>query len=179
MVKVPLLQAVQELCNTKWTVETKPVYEHRDIWGEEASALNTNSGEWSHGNGSVGLIGMPFNDGWEIVAMGFHADTFPSTATVRVAIHDHSQIASNAVANDLASISLNGATDGGGQINNAYKYEEFSTPVAVPAGALLGFITRGVTGNIVDARVYARLRRKQADVVCAVLRNGIALVQEN
>lgn len=139
-----------------------PLYETRDIVAEENSGLNNNSGEWSFGNGAVGYIGVPVGEGWEVVEMGFHADTFPALGEVTVALHNHGTIASNAVGNDIASITINASTNQG-QVNNAFRLLEFPTPIPVPSNALLGFITRNLSGNISDCRVTARLRRKVGD----------------
>lgn len=137
----------------------EPLYETRDVWAEEGSGLNADSAEWSFGNGATGYMGLPIDEGWEVISMAFHADQFPSTARVRVALVDY-RTPSNAAANVIRAIELNGATDGGGVINNAFKFENLATPVPVPANGVLGFRTLAVTGAVSDARVYARLRRQ-------------------
>lgn len=153
-------------------ITREPLYEYRDIWAEENSALDANSAEWSFGNGSSGFMGIPFDNGWEIFAMYFMADVFAATAAVEVAIHNYRNAASAAIANDLASITISSATDGGGQVNNAAKFETLAVPVTVPANAVLGFITRTDTGTISDARVGARLRRQIGEYVSDVQLQG-------
>lgn len=149
------------------TTTTAPVYEYRDVWAEESSGLNANSAEWSFGNGAVGFMGLPIDAGWEVFAIYFHADTYPSTARVQVDLMNYGNVPSAAAANTITSISLANAFDGGGGINNGYKYETLANPVTVPTG-VVGFITRGLTGNVSDARVGVRLRRKSFDAVTSV-----------
>lgn len=151
--------------------EKVSIYEYRDIWAEEASGLNANSSEWSFGNGATGFMGLPIDSGWEVEAMYFQADTYPATATVQVDLMNYGNTPSNAAANTIASISLASSTDGGGQTNNGYKYEVLSPTIPIPvtgASTVIGFITRGLTGAISDARVGARLRREVASVVQSV-----------
>lgn len=150
---------------------TQPVYEYRDIWAEEGSAVTAGSAEWSFGNGATGYMGLPIDAGWEVEAMYFSADTYAATASVSVDLMNYGNTPSNAAANTIVSISLSSATDGGGGTNNGYKYEVLPTPVPVPVTGtttLIGFITRTVSGSVGDARVGARLRRKVADVVTGV-----------
>lgn len=139
------------------------VFEYRDIWAEEGSGTDPNSAEWSFGNGSVGFMGLPIDAGWEVQAMYFQADTYPATATIQVDLVNYGNTPSDAAANTIAAISLASAVDGGGQVDNAYKYQVFAAPVAIPVvgdATVIGFLTRGETGAISDARVGARLRRK-------------------
>jgi len=143
------------------------LYEYRDIWAEESGATNAGSAEWSFGNGATGFIGLPIDDGWEVTAMYFQGDTYAATATIQVDLMNYGNTPSNAGANTIASISLANSTDGGGATNNGYKYQDLPTPIAIPVtgdSTVIGFITRGETGNISDARVGARLRRKIGEV---------------
>lgn len=151
-----LQDALGDLQNPTLDITYKPVYEYRDIWAEESGGTNPNNAQWSFGNGATGYIGLPIDAGWEVIQLGFHADTYPSTATIQIDLMSYNT-PSLAAANTIASVSLTSATDGGGTINNAYKLADVSA--VVPAG-VVGFITRGATGNISDARVYARLRRQ-------------------
>lgn len=150
------------------TTTTTPVYEYRDIWAEEGSVLTNGSAEWSFGNGSTGFVGLPIDEGWELEAMYFHADTYGATVSVQIDLVDYGNVPSDDVANTIASISLASATDGGGTTNNAYKYQEFDPPVAIPPDTVIGFITRTLDGNASNGRVGVRLRRKVADVVTSV-----------
>lgn len=153
------------------SVTKVPMYEYRDIWAEESGATNAGSAEWSFGNGATGYMGLPIDAGWEVEAMYFQADTYAATATIQVDLMDYGNTPSNAAANTITSISLSSAIDGGGATNNGYKYEVLTSPVPIPVNGtstVLGFITRTETGNISDARVGARLRRKVADVVTDV-----------
>ena len=150
---------------------TQAVYEYRDIWAEESGGTDPNSAEWSFGNGATGFMGLPIDAGWEVEAMYFQADTFAAQSTIQVDLVDYGNVPSNAAANTIASISLSSATDGGGDTNNAYKYEALATPVAIPVtgdATIIGFLTRLETGNNSDARVGARLRRKVGDFVVSV-----------
>lgn len=155
-----------DLSGVSLVVTKLPMYEYRDVWAEESGAINAGSAEWSFGNGATGFMGLPVDAGWEIVALGFHADTYAATATVQVDAVSYNT-PSNAAANTLASISLSSATDGQGDTNNAHKFENLAAPVPVPPG-VVGFITRTAAGNISDARVYARLRRQVGDYVSDV-----------
>ena len=153
---------------------TKPVYEYRELWAEESGGATANSSEWSFGNGATGFLGLPIDAGWEIVQMGFHADTYPSTATIQVDAMDYSGPApGDAAARTLSSISLEDARDGGGDTNNAYKIVEISPAASVPAG-VLGFITRAMVGAISDVRVYVRLRRQVGVCVESIIAGDVA-----
>lgn len=149
------------------TTTTTAIYEYRDIWAEESGAANGNSAEWSFGNGATGFIGLPFDAGWEVTHMYFHGDTFATNASISVDLMNYGNVPSNAGANTIAGISLANAADGGGGVNNAYKFFTLIAPVAIPVG-VIGFITRASSGNISDIRVGARMRRKVADVVTSV-----------
>lgn len=151
------------------TVTKQPLYEYRDIWAEESGALNQGSAEWSFGNGATGYMGLPIDDGWQVVSMYFQADTYAATAQVQVDLMDYGNVASSAASNTISSISLSNATDGGGTTNNAYKYTDYPTPIPVIGpDSVLGFITRTKVGNISDARVGVRLRRQIGEYVSDV-----------
>jgi len=158
--------AVAQKINVALTVETKPLYEYRDLWAAEGSRLNAGTAEWSYGNGETGFIGIPFDEDWEVVQMAFSADTHAATASVQVDLMNYNT-PSNAASNTISSIRLANAADGGGATNNSRKVEVFDPPIKVPAGKI-GFITRALTGNISDARVYARFRRQIGDYVSSV-----------
>jgi len=150
------------------TVIKLPLYEYRDIWAEEGSTLTANSAEWSFGNGSTGFIGLPIDKGWEVEAMYFHADSFSANAVTVVDLINYGDTPSNAAGNTISSIIIKSATDGGGQVNNGYKYQTFDTPVPIPVtgeSTVIGFITRQYTASIGDARVGARLRRKIGEYI--------------
>ena len=152
-------------------VSTLPLYEYRDIWAEESSSTNANSAEWSFGNGATGYMGLPIDEGWEVESMYFMADTYASTAKITVDLMNYGNTPSNAAANTISSISLNNSTDGGGNTNNAYKFQKFNSPIEIQVNGdstVIGFITRNESGNISDARVGARLRRKIGDYVSNV-----------
>jgi len=159
-----------ELDDVELFIEKKPLYEYRDIWAEESSSCTSGSAEWSFGNGATGYMGLPIDKGWEVIGLGFHADTFSSGASITVDLMDYSGVASNAASNTISSISLINEKDGGGSKDNAYKYVNIK-PVDVSLDkdtVLLGFITRNLKGSISDARVYARLRRKIGEYVSEV-----------
>jgi len=148
-----------------------PLYEYRDIWAEESGATNAGTAEWSFGNGATGFMGLPIDVGWEVEAMYFHADTFAANGSISVDLMDYGNTPSNAGANTISSIVLANSTDGGGATNNAYKYEQYVTPIAIPitgTSTVVGFITRTESGNISDARVGARLRRRIGEYVSDV-----------
>lgn len=136
-------------------------YEYREFWAEESGGLNANSAEWSFGNGATGFIGIPVQgEGWEVFEMWFHADTYPSTASIEVAVCDYMIAASSAAANVLSSISLADARDGFGYTNNATKVVRLDKPIALNEKALVGFRTLSLKGSVSDARVGVRIRRK-------------------
>lgn len=144
------------------------LFEYRDIWAEESAATTAGSAEWSFGNGAVGFMGLPIDAGWEVEAMYFHADSYSATGTIQVDLMNYGNTPSNAAANTITSISLANSTDGGGTTNNGYKYEVLATPIQIPVtgtSTVIGFITRGKTGTVSDARVGARLRRKIGEYV--------------
>lgn len=152
-------------------VTKEPLYEYRDIWAEESGGTTANSAEWSFGNGATGFMGLPIDAGWEVFALYFHADTYPATATIQVDLMNYGNTPSSAAANTIASIALVSSTDGGGATNNAYKFEVLAAPVEIAVTGnttVVGFITRGETGAISDARVGARLRRQIGECVTDV-----------
>lgn len=154
------------------TVTKQPLYQYRDIWAEESGGANANNAEWSFGNGATGFMGLPIDDGWEVVALYFNADTYPAAGTISIDLMDFGNTPSNAVANTIANISLVNSTDGGGTTNNAYKYETLATPIAIPVTGVsttIGFLTRTATGNISDMRVGAFLRKQVGEYVSDVV----------
>lgn len=151
---------------------TTPIYQYRDIWAAENAALAPAVFEWGFGDGGGGATGLPVDDGWEVEAMYFHSDVNGAADDVTIDMVDVRT--PNAGAPVIATITVTDA--GSGVANNAYLYEEFATPIAVPAGAVLGFRTVAETGAYQDARVGARLRKLQANVVTDVTINGVSVV---
>lgn len=157
------------LSNQKLVLTKLPLYEYRHLWAEESGRLSNNSAQWSYGNGATGFMGLALvGEGWEIVEIGFMADTYPATATLEVGVCDYLIAPSNAAANVLATISVSSSTDGFGDTNNVAKVEAVNPPVPVNSQAIVGFRTLSVTGNISDARVTATLRRKIGDYITEV-----------
>ena len=156
-------------CKSELSVTTAPLYEYWHLWAEEGGRLRNNSAQWSYGNGSTGFMGLPVaGEGWELINIGFMADTYPAQAVVEVAVCDYLIAPSSAASNILASITVNGSTDGFGDTGNAAKTIILDPPVPVNPQAIIGFRTIGVTGNVSDARVVATLRRKVGEYVSAV-----------
>lgn len=169
MTDSPVFQGPGEFVSL--SVTKADLYEYRDIWAEESGGTNANSAEWSFGNGATGFMGLPIDAGWEVIAMYFQADTYAATATIQVDLMNYGNTPSSAAANTIASIALANAADGGGATNNAYKFQDFASPISIAvagAATVIGFITRGETGNISDARVGVRLRRKIGEYVTEV-----------
>ena len=165
------VRSVAEISDIPGILVTKqPLYEYKEIWAEESGGANANNSEWSFGNGATGFMGLPIDAGWEVIQMGFMADTYAATATIQVDLMNYGNVASNAGANTIASIDLASATDGGGTTNNAYKMVDISpTPIPVIGTAtVIGFITRGLSGSVSDSRVLARLRRQVGEYVSEV-----------
>lgn len=138
------------------------VYEHMIVWGEEAGRLRNNSAQYSYGNGATGFMGIPIppNQGWELVGISLHADTYPALATVNIAVHNYAVATPGSAAPILGTISLANAADGGGWTNNPFKYVDLSgAPVPLPSPTILGLRTITVTGVVSDVRVAMYLRR--------------------
>lgn len=154
-----MLKPLGELVVTKL-----PLYEYRDVWAEEGAALNANTDEWSFGNGATGVIGIAVGSGWEAVSMSFHADAHTPPSQVTVNAVDRQ----NAGAVTIASITLTGPTDGGGQVNNSFKVVEYSPPIPLADNAVVGFRTGTKTGTVNNARVCIRLRRPIGEYVSDV-----------
>ena len=153
-------------------ITREDIYEYREIWAEESSAISSNAAEYSYGNGASGNIGIPnFPDTrWEVVAMYFNADNFADGSSVTVACYQF-LTSSSALSNEVCTITLNDPTDGGGQANHAYKVVEYDPPKPLPhpnTAAPIGFYTKSVTGTISDVRVGVRLRRKIGEAVTNV-----------
>ena len=118
-------------------------------------------------NGATGFIGIPFDDGWELVTLAYTADQYAATASIRIDLMNYNN-PSNAVTNTIASISLANSSDGFGGTDNAAKIVAFDPPVPIPGPFIAGFITRTVVGAIIDHRVYARFRRQIGEYVSNV-----------
>ena len=152
------------------TVTKSPTYEYMDIWAEESGAIQTSQSEWSFGNGATGFIGLPVDAGWEVIAMSFHSDIWAAASSAEVHLVDF-QGTPTATSPVISTISVTNAGDG--ENNNAYLYDAFPTPVAVPANAVLGFRTGTISGTVSDGRVAARLRRQTGEHVTDVLVDGV------
>lgn len=149
-----------------------PIYEYREIWAEESLAISSNQAEYSYGNGAVGNIGIPNipDPNWEIIGMYFNADIFEAGASATIACYQF-LTPSNDQSNEVCTITINGPSDGGGEVNHAYKYLEYDPPKALPhanTAAPIGFYTKTVTGAISDVRIGVRLRRKIGEAVTGV-----------
>jgi len=145
------------------SVTKLPLYETRDVWAEESGALGDNSAEWSFGNGATGFIGLPFDDGWEIFAIYLQGDAVGTAAgnDVNVDVRDFQ---SNNAGIAVASISM----DQGGPSGNGHQFDAIATPVPIPNGAVLGFLTTTETGVNSDFRVGLRARRQVGEYVSDV-----------
>ncbi len=141
-----------------------PLYEWRDIWAEEGGAIANNSSQYSFGNGATGFIGLPIDDGWEVVAMYYHSDNNGVNDDLTINLVD--MRTQSVAAPIISTITINNSGDGVG--NNGYLYQEFTAPIGIPDGAVLGFRTGTETGVFSDVRVGARLRRKVGDFVSEV-----------
>jgi len=149
------------------TVTKLPLYEYRDIWAEENGSLSNNNPEWSFGAGAEGYIGLPIDAGWEVIAMYFHSDVNGAGDDLTINLIN---IATNPSGTAPTIATLTMTNSGSGQANNAWIYQDMTNaPAAVPANAVLGFRTGTEVGNINDARVGVRLRRKVGDYVSDVL----------
>lgn len=148
-------------------VQTAPVYEYREIWGEENAALATGySAEFSYGNGATGYIGIPFDAGWQLIQMYFNADTFNiSTGWINIDVSCF-LTASSTAAHVFATMAID-SNNIQGQTNNAWYIETLATPIAIPSGPI-GFATRSSSGGITDARVGIRARREIGQYVTGV-----------
>lgn len=145
---------------------TMPLYEYRDVWAEEGGGMANSNYQWSFGNGATGLIGLPIDNGWEIFGIYYQADTFPSAANLSVNVVNIKNAASPQL---LTTISLTGAADGGGQTNNASKFQDVTPPAQVPDNSVIAFQTNIESGGAVgDARVGVRLRRQIGEYVVDV-----------
>lgn len=143
------------------TATLAPLYEYRDLWVEESAALGANQDEWSFGNGATGSIGLPFSAGWELVELGFQADSANANGNITVALVNYTP-----AVNQLATLTVDGV--GQGEPGHAWEIEDLSAaPVAIPQG-VIGFRTLARTGSYVDARISARFRRQVGQYVSAV-----------
>ena len=151
------------------TVTKLPLYEYRDIWAEESAAINSNTPEWSFGNGADGYIGLPIDSGWEVIAMYFHSDINGINDDLTINLINIATTPS-AAAPTIATVTM--VNSGSGQANNAWVFQDMlAAPVSVPANAVLGFRTGIEVGNIQDARVGVRLIRQICEYVSNVQLN--------
>ena len=121
-----------------------PVYEKIVIWAEDngpASATDNTGNEWSFGNGSVGSIGIPLAESWEIYAVTFDAETFGTSVSIDVVNRNGGAVLHSFTAN-----------------SDNY-FETLVTPVSVSAGDTLGFDTTATSGTSTDIRAAVWLRR--------------------
>lgn len=148
------------------TYDTLPLYEYRDMWAEEAGGASDNSFQWSYGNGARGYIGLPVDEGWELIAMYFQADNGgAATESMQVRLVDIGATPSTA-APDIYVLNIPQA--GQGIDNNSWIYENLSAPVAIPDNTFIGFRTGDEVGAWSDMRVGIRMRRKIGDYVSHV-----------
>lgn len=163
------LKAIAELSDTfggSITVTKLPLYEYRDIWAEENSGANTNTFEFSYGNGATGYIGLPVDEGWELIAMYLQADSGGSTTeSIQVHLVDIGASPSTA-APILYTLTVN--QSGQGIDNNVWFYENLTSPVSIPNNTFIGFRTGLEVGTWVDLRVGVRLRRQVGEYVSDV-----------
>lgn len=146
--------------------DTLPLYEYRDMWAEEGSGAGDNSSQWSYGNGATGFIGLPVDEGWELISMYFQSDVGGSaTESMQVHLVDIGASPSNTAP---IIYTLNISQSGSGVDNNAWTYENLATPVAIPSNTFIGFRTGDEVGNWSDMRVGIRMRRKLGDYVSHV-----------
>jgi len=155
-------------------ITTEPDYIYDKIWAEENAAISSNQAEYSYGNGAAGPIGIPHNgqEGWEVVEMFFQADVHAASAVATVVCKQFETEATNNPSYDVCEITINGASDGGGQTNHSYKTITFDPPKPLPfptSFAPLGFYTETVSGGTIsDVRVGIKMRRKVGDKVIGV-----------
>lgn len=148
-------------------LQSAPVYEYREIWGEEAAVINNDSAEFSYGNGATGQVGMPHlgEDGWEVVGMYFNADLFAigSSATFKAKqFSSHAQVISQ---DDICEIFIDDTLPDVGS-NLASHYESFDPPLPLPyptSFRAIGFYTVSTSGGITDVRLGLRMRKKIGD----------------
>lgn len=145
------------------TVTKMPLYEYRDQWAEEGGGAVDNSAQYSYGNGATGFKGLPYDDGWEIIAVYIHSDNNGPNDDMSVFIHDYQTTVSNA-APIVATITYNNSGDG--QTNNGYQYTPLTA--TIPDGAVLGFRTDNENGNVSDIVVGFRARRQIGEYVSDV-----------
>lgn len=121
---------------------------------EENGPLTVNSWEFSSGNGSVnGGIRLFQDYKYRLVGLTIHVDSINTNSSAEVGMYDIKAGNSNALAVFLASISINSATDGGGQPGNGHKSVTFDPPISVPSDAVISFKTISTSGTMTDARV--------------------------
>jgi len=115
------------------------------IWAEENGGLNSNSNEWSFGNGSVGAdIGIPLVEDWELYGASFNCDIFNSASITGMQIKN--------MADDSIIATFN--------VTSQHTTYIFPEPIFVPKGTVIGFKTGTLSGTITDARVVAWLRQQ-------------------
>lgn len=140
-----------------------PIYEYRDQWANEGGGAVDGSAQYSYGNGSTGFIGLPYDDGWEIIAVYLMTDNNGANDDLSIDIKDY-QTNPSAAAPTIASVQMTNSGDG--QANNGYVYTDLiNSPESIPNGAVLGFITNNETGTVSDIQVGFRARRKVGDYV--------------
>lgn len=134
-----------------------PRFEYRTFWAEESGALGSNQGEWSWGNGGTGAKGLPVGTGWMITEMSLHLDTITPNTLIQVDLVDWRDTAvADAVV--IASLFLDQTVDGFAA-NNAAKLQLFNPFPPVPDDAIVGFLTRTVTGSANDGIASCTMRR--------------------
>lgn len=133
-------------------------YEYANLHAEYTGTLVVNGNRWSYGGRQYGSKGIRLGARWELLSLSLAVDLFAAASMVEVQLHNWTN-ADTAAIYDIGGITINGAGDGGGQVNNAHKLYEFPTPIPIPDPSLTGFITRAMTGTVSDAVVYARFRR--------------------
>ena len=149
---------------TQWTDfldshEYRPVYEYYTFHASEGGLLTSGYREWSFGDKETGSVGVPVPQGAELIFIGFHADVFPTTGKVIIDIRDYFDADTPTV---VHSIVVDGATDGGGEKNNATKQVHLpvNSPVLESVAPVVGVYTNHASGRISKARVSFNFRKQ-------------------
>jgi len=141
--------------NQSLVLTKEPEYKYDTYWAEDSGNSSANGYIYSWGNGDIGVIGVPvLGSNVEIIGMAFQADNGGTGSSIEIRVVDVQDMSNFVI---LATLSV--VESGDGVNNNTHYREEFTTPIAVPDGAVLVFQTGAVSGGVYNGhRVFVTTR---------------------
>lgn len=128
------------------------VYEKSVIFSENSANITAGSGaQWAFGDGDTGAIGIPVVENWELYAVSFQARSVTVNTNVNMIVRNM---------NDASTLYAFTAPLLVTPPSAGVYTQVLTTPILIPAGTTIGFVTSSVSaGTVTGARVAVWLRR--------------------